>query len=93
MPDSKVQAIDANNRATMTALNDTTLLSERWRVDPILNCLEVILEADDGLIPTGRQDAKIDGNNRATLIGLNDTTGKSECATCDVNGILRVLLV
>ena len=92
-PDSTNQAIDANDRATMTALNDTTLLPERWRVDSVLNLLEVILVADDGLTPTARQDAKTDGNDRATLIGLNDTTGKSECFSCDANGVLRVLPV
>ncbi len=93
MADINVSAIDSNNRATLIALNDTTGLPERLRVDPILNALEIFGVVDDGLTPTAYNHAGIDANNRATLIALNDTTGLIEALRSDTNGVLKVLLM
>ena len=90
MSDSR---IDQNDKGTMLAQNDTTGLTERWRVDPTLNYLEVFLVTDDGLTPTTLNTAKIDANDKATLLAFNETTGLPEALRCDSNGVLKVTMV
>ena len=85
--------IDDNDKPTLLAVNDTTGLPERVRVDPILNMVEVFLVADDGLIPSGIVNARIDQNDKDTMLAFNETTGLTECLRTDVNGVLKVLPV
>ena len=85
--------IDQNDTGTLLAQNDTTGLTERLRVDPVLDALEVFVVANDALTPTALNHAKIDANDKATLLAFNETSGLVEALRCSSDGVLKVITV
>ena len=83
--------IDANDKPTLLAYNDTTGLVEPVRVDPVTGALEVFAVAADANTPTAINRAYIDANDNSTLIGFNETSGLIEAIRCGVGGELLVI--
>ena len=82
--------IDANDKPTLLAYNETTKLVEPVRVDPVTGALLVFAVADTGLTYSTLNNAKIDGNDNATLLAYNETTGLIEALRCGASGELLI---
>lgn len=93
MPNPNVAAIDANDKPTIIAWNETTQLTERVYVDPTTGALLVFNTANTGSATTSLQTAKIDENDNATLLGWDDTSHEIEAMRCDADGNLLTILV
>jgi YD repeat-containing protein len=91
MSNQSTAKIDANDKPTLLAYNETTGITEAMNCDAVLDYLEVFGASVGSGTYTPLNNAKIDGNDNATLLGWNDTTGQVEALRCDDNGNLLVI--
>lgn len=90
---SNVAQIDANDKPTWLAYNETTDSVETVYVDPSTNALFLFGIAADANVPTALNTAKIDANDKPTELGYDETSGLSEALRCGSGGELLVTIV
>lgn len=90
MPNAK---IDANEKNTWTAYNETTGLIEDVVVDPVTGALLVFGVTFDGNTPTALNRSLIDANDIPTETGYNETSGLIEALRCGSGGELLIISV
>lgn len=93
MSNQATAKIDANDRPTLLAYNETTSASEAVKVDAVLGYLEIYNMGAGSGVYTALNRAKIDANEHPTLLGYNETTGLVEALRCDSSGNLLVKFV
>jgi len=83
--------IDANDKPTWRAYNDTTGEVETVKCDPITGALYVFGVTATGNTPTDLTRALIDANDNPTQIGYNETTSTTEAMRCGSDGELLII--
>lgn len=87
---SSVAQIDANDKPTWLAYNETTGLVETVACDPITNALYVYGVTEVTSTPNTLNVAQIDANDHETKLAYNQTTGLPETLRCTDDGTLLI---